>query len=237
MGTVLFVGRYFATHTHLLFKPTNIEADVLSITDYKDRLKLSYVRPLVFFALSAFIAIAFSQKALGGIAYVEWIFDRYPFLSSSVNTKIDKFSLAKSLALMIPLIFVVSFYANISLKVFSRLGIDTFFKQHLSICAYISGSLLLAESFASNFEMHLWGEPGVENWFDDSLRPVIGIIGMLLGAGWGALALYRHFYFYKRTFKLKNWQSVLYPTLCFIVFWVLFGVLLFSIDPFLQSLD
>jgi len=80
-----------------------------------------------------------------------------PFLSSFGNTKIDKFSLAKSLALMIPLIFCCFLLRNISLKVFSRLGIDTFFKQHLSICAYISGSLLLAESFASNFEIALMG--------------------------------------------------------------------------------
>lgn len=237
IGAVLFVGRFFKTHISIIYRPQLFEAEMLTLVDYKDQLRLTYVRPLVFFALTAFIAIAFSQKALGGISFVEWIFDRYPFLSNAVTIKIEEFSIGKSLALMIPLILVVSLYASVSQACFHLLGKSTAYKQQLSICAYICGSLLLAEIIASNFEMHVWGEPDSQHWIDEAIRPVIGVLGMCVGAAWGLIAIYRYFYFLKNAFCLDRWQLMLYPVTTFFSFWIFLILLVFLVDPFLGSLQ
>ncbi|NOH51644.1 hypothetical protein F0266_01755 [Vibrio coralliilyticus] len=236
MGAVLFVARFIKTHCHVLVRPKLIHDEVLTITEYKDALKLSYVRPLLFFALSGFIAIAFSQKSLGGISFVEEIFDHYPFLSSSIDTKIKDFSLIKSMALMIPLIFVVALYAKITQKCFKLLGVESPFRPHLSICAYVCGSLFMAESIASNFEMHFWGGAGAEGIIASYVQPAFGLAGMFSGALIGILVILRYFQYLKLSFDLTWVKSIYFGTLSAIGFWVVFTVIVISIDPFLISL-
>ncbi len=236
MGAVLFVSRFIRTHCHVLISPVLVHDEILTITEYKDGLKLSYIRPLLFFSLSGFIAIAFSQKALGGISFVEEIFDHYPFLSSSIDTKIKDFSLIKSMALMIPLIFVVALYAKISQECFKLLGVESFYRPHLSLCAYICGSLFMAESISSNFEMHFWGEPESEGVVSTYIQPIFGLIGMCAGALMGILALVRYFQYLKLSFNLTLIKSIYFGVVSALVFWVVFSVIIISLDPFLISL-
>lgn len=236
MGAVLYAGRFFATQFAILFRPRLLLDGVLSITDFKDTVRLDVVRPLQLFALSGFFAIAFSQKALGGISFVAPIFDRYPFLSALVTTELKDFSLAKTAGIMIPLTLVVALYAYLSHCCALWLKLRSTFRQHLSICAYVTASLFFSQVLASNFEMHVWGEPDTDNWLDDAVRPLVGLAGMLAAGSFGILAIFRYLYFLRFTFEYGYRAVLKLSTLVFIVFWVSTLPIVLLIDPFLQTL-
>lgn len=236
MGVILFVARLAVTSWDYLFRPQKIKDEVLSITELKDTYKISHVRPLVFFVIMGFVCIGFS-KSLNQLYFISWIFERYDFLSSGINTKATSFSLARAAVAMIPAVLIVSFYALVSQRIFLRISLAPSFKPHLAICSYTSGLLFLMLLFTNMYEMHVWAEPNSDTILNELIRPAIGIVGMVGSALMSMFVVYRYFYYLHAVSDCSLTMTMFGALLSAVVFWILFlGIGLF-VDPVLESLD
>lgn len=239
MGSVLFVGRFFQTYTHIIAKRKSVQEEVLTITDFKDTLKLSYVRPLLFFALSGFITIAVINNSLGGIFIIENFFDDYPVFVKFIEPNLKDFKLSTSVALMVPLVLIVALYAKFHQLSLQVVGKRSSYRQHLSICCYIAGSLFIAEFISKISEMHLWISWSVEfeNLVDSTIRPIVAFIGMGTAGVLAVLTLARYFQFNRDTFQLR-WGSTFGFTLLNFIGFILFGALvMFLFEPFFSVIE
>ena len=237
MGIILFFGRLIKTTLHFLCRPKMIESDVLSIIELKDTYKITYVRPLVFFVVVGFVSIAFSYKSLNQLPFVDWLFDRYGFLSSGINTEASKFSLAAAAGAMVPTVLVVALYALVSQNIFSRFHLDSNFKPHLAICCYTSGMLFMMLMFANMYEMHIWAEPDNDTFLNDQIRPAIGLFGMVGSALMACFVIYRYFYYLHVISNGRMVKVLAAAAVSASVFWALFLVLGLLIDPILESVS
>jgi hypothetical protein len=84
--------------------------------------------------------------------------------------------------------------------------------------------------------MHVWGEPGTDNWLDDTIRPLVGLVGMLAAGSLGILAIFRYLYFLRFTFEYCYRAVLKLSVLAFIVFWISTLSVVLLIDPFLRAL-
>ncbi|RXE88660.1 hypothetical protein [Pseudoalteromonas sp. A757] len=237
MGVILFVGRLVITSWDFLFRPQRVRDEVLSIKELKDSYKLTHVRPLVFFVIIGFISIAFSYKSLNQLIFISWLFERYDFLSSGINTEASKFSITKAAGAMIPTVLIISLYAFVTQKVFSKLNLTPQFKLHLAICCYTSGMLLLMLMFTNMYEMHIWADPNNDSTINDTIRPAIGTIGMVGSALLSLFVIYRYFYYLYVISASSLAKTIMATLLSAMVFWCLFFVIGLFMDPVLKSIN
>lgn len=138
---------------------------------------------------------------------------------------------------MIPVVLIVSLYALVTQKVFSKLDLSPHFKPHLAICSYTSGMLFLMLMFTNMYEMHIWAEPNNDSVLNDAIRPAIGMVGMVGSAFLSIFVIYRYFYYLHVVSASSLAKTVMATLLSAMAFWCLFLIIGLFIDPVLESIN